>query len=168
MRYSSLIDEYIELLVEEALATVELGNKGELFVKERLSDRKYRALLSAASRTPSDVWDIADMGNYYHIMLIQVKTTKGDRPAELTQENVNELKTLASFVVQRLKKSSKVPKDFSDKPLVLSIGYSGIVLSGDQAHVDSATCYYMWYADNLANNLDGVRAQVQTAHRLKV
>jgi hypothetical protein len=161
-------DEYVELLIEEALTAYELGNEGELFVKDILSGKKYHASLSAASRTPSDVWGIADLGEYYHIMLVQVKTSGGDRPAELSGETVLNLKALATFVLQRLKMSSKVPSGFTDKPLVLSIGYAGIILSGKQKEVKSTKCYNYWRSRNLATNLDNIKAQLKTAHRLEV
>jgi len=160
------LHEFLELMVAEGFTTVELGKEGEHFVRKTLINKKYQAVLSAASRTPSDVWAITNMGEYHHIMLVQVKTTEGDRPASLNQENVDELKALASFVVNRLKKSSKVPKEFSIKSLVLSIGYAGII-SDNEPQVHGAKCYCMWYADKLANTLERVRVQVRTAHRLQ-
>lgn len=110
------------------ISNKEAGIKSELFLLKKIKKilPRYITIQSKGSFTPADIYAVGFRKNYWHIMLIQVKSAKkGYSIHKLNQFEVNELKELARLINKELK-TSELIKDYRDKAIVISIGYAGI------------------------------------------
>jgi|GEM_PF-4863098 len=149
--FQIFVDEVVEawgnrMIKEGKLNTVEKGKRGENFVKDILEKKKgYTVALSKGSRSPSDVWGIRwddrddkDDNLVVHIALIQVKTAVTQKkPEEIDDKNEEELKELACLTLERFQEFEDKPETLTNKFILISTGYAGIVVEGEQPRVSS-------------------------------
>jgi hypothetical protein len=110
------------------ISNKEAGIKSEMYLLKKINKilPRYIAIQSKGSFTPADIYAVGFRKNYWHIMLIQVKSAKkGYSIHKLNQSEVNELKELARLINKELK-TSELIKDYQKKAIVITIGYAGI------------------------------------------
>jgi hypothetical protein len=110
------------------ISNKEAGLKTELFLLKRMNQilPTYKTVKSKGSFTPADIYAVGYRKNYWHIMLIQVKSAeKGYAIHKLNQSEVSELKELAKLINKEIK-TSELTKDYQEKAIVITIGYAGI------------------------------------------
>jgi len=106
----------------------EQGDKSEEYVKkkiERLTPR-YKAFLTNGSQTPADIFSFSRRYGYWHIMLIQVKSSRNKDDIYRLTDNDKKVFTQFSNFVKR-----EIPKfdlfhEYSEKPIVISRGYISV------------------------------------------
>ena len=87
----------------------------------------YRPYFAKGSQTPSDIYSIARRDGYWHIMLIQVKSsTVKNNIYELNKSDIELFSNLASFIIKEIKKSD-ILEDYKDKPIIITTGYAGVL-----------------------------------------
>ena len=104
------------------------GDIAENYIKRRIDNLtpKYNPIKSAGSQTPSDVYSVARRNGYWHIMLIQVKSSKEKKSIyKLTNADIKEFRELAKFLKNEIKDFEPI-KSYKNKPIVISTGYAGV------------------------------------------
>ena len=87
----------------------------------------YKPCLAKGSQTPSDIYSVARRDGYWHIMLIQVKSsTVKNNIYELNKSDIELFSRLASFMIKEIKKS-EILADYKDKPIIITTGYAGVL-----------------------------------------
>lgn len=107
----------------------ELGDKSEEYVKnkiERLIPR-YKAFLTNGSQTPADIFSFGRRHGYWHIMLIQVKSSRNkDDIYTLTDNDKKVFTQFSNFVKKEIPKFDLF-NEYSEKPIVISRGYVSVL-----------------------------------------
>lgn len=103
---------------QEARANVERGYRGEEYIRKKVSNNGYQALLSVGSRTKADVYAHKNCGFVQHIMLVQVKTSI-DTPKTLNERQKESLRKLAVRFHEFLASHFEVN-------ILVSYGYAGV------------------------------------------
>lgn len=153
------------------MSSTDKGNIGERFVKNSIQKKGYDVELSPQSLSPADVWGqkyIDD--NFYHLSLIQVKATQSEEePEKLDNTAVKELELFSAFVFKCLHESKQVKEDLKKFPIIVSVGYAGVVL--DDNHEPSlhknGIFYYATYSRTIEKQIDEYMKIVMKFHTLK-
>lgn len=115
--------EAIKIMIE---SNVDIGRYGEDFVFNKIEEKEYYPAKSPSSRTPADVWGIYDYKRFIHIGLVQVKASKSENPADLSDEEEKACKEFCNFVFSKFRLLTEVPVEYQAKSLSVSIGYLGV------------------------------------------
>ena len=105
------------------------GDLAELYILNKVAKLtpSYKSYFAKGSQTPSDIYSIARRGGYWHIMLIQVKSsTVKNNIYELNKSDIELFSSLASFMIKEIKKSD-ILEDYKDKPIIITTGYAGVL-----------------------------------------
>lgn len=129
--YQLWFNKDIDLIKKEAIkimteTNVDTGIRGEDFVIKKIKEKEYLPAKSPSSRTPADVWGINDYERFIHIGLVQVKASKSENPANLSNEDEKSCKEFCNFVFNKFRLLKVVPVEYQAKPLSVSIGYLGV------------------------------------------
>jgi hypothetical protein len=111
------------------LSNREYGDIAEEYIKNKVEkiSPTYRTYLSTGSQTPADIFAISRRNGYWHIMLIQVKSSDSiSKIYRLDEDDVNEFKIFAKYFKNKLLKSTLL-EEYKDKSIVISIGYCGVL-----------------------------------------
>ncbi|MCB9235273.1 MAG: hypothetical protein H6581_26700 [Bacteroidia bacterium] len=154
------------------LSNREYGDQAEVFVKglvEALTPN-YSASITPGSQSPADIMAICQRRGFWHLMLIQVKSSmQVNNIYRLTPDDKKVFRVFARFlkkeiVAAGLLGNSKV-KDF-----VVSFGYAGVVRSGDQKRPTHELAFAEYYDRYKSRNRDfeveGVMELIRRAHLL--
>lgn len=110
------------------LVNRQYGDRAELFVKKKIGNlsTKYKAVITTGSQTPADIFAVGRRFGYWHIMLIQVKSS--DIKKNIYELNEDEIKVFTVFVkfVKQEFKNFKHFENYIDKPIIFSTGYAGV------------------------------------------
>ncbi len=130
-----LVDEWRKnkgIILESAglqgLSNREYGDKAEAYILRKIKTLtpKYEAYLSKGSQTPADILSVARRGSYWHIMLVQVKSsTDKNTIYKLNEEDIKVFDEFAKFVKSSLNKFEPM-KIYKDKSVIISTGYSAV------------------------------------------
>lgn len=162
------------LLSEQGLAGLPnktYGDKAEAYIKRKVEaiTPRYTAFISPGSQSPADVMAVARRNGYWHIMLIQVKSSDSeDRIYQLTEKDLKELNQFAQFV----KKETGAFEDFKayvSKSIVVSTGYAGVkrIEKPSLRHSLVKTKVYNLYRQKASQlDLDKLKKAVVKAHQL--
>lgn len=151
----------------------ELGDAAEEYVCRKIDalTPNYRNFRSPGSQSPADIFAVARRGGYWHIMLIQVKSS--DAVGNLARLTTNDQEVFAEFVkfVRSELLESTILERYKNSSILISTGYAGVVrieISGGHRHRLASTEMFRIYKHNYKEKIDdGVRRAIQVAHELK-
>lgn len=146
------------------------GDKAEQAVVRKLSKIKYEAYITPGSKSPADIFAVKRRQGYWHIMLIQVKSSgKVSTIKKLNKDKTDELNEFGKFVKAQFK-TVELMKDYSEKPVLISTGYVAVhsleSKSGLRNLVKSTELYSVFRTN--FSNVDFAKAKekVEVAHNL--
>jgi len=105
------------------------GDFSESYVLNKIKKLtpNYQSFLANGSKTPSDIYSVARRDGYWHIMLIQVKSSfKKENIYELSETEIKQFSELAKFIKTELK-DSEILENYTGKPIVITTGYVGVL-----------------------------------------
>lgn len=152
------------------LSNRETGDLAEQAVLRRLDKINYEAYITPGSKSPADIFAVKRRQGYWHIMLIQVKSSgRVDTIKKLNAAKIDELNKLAKFVKDRIK-SIPLMKDYADKSVLISTGYAGIHSSETKSglrNLIKETILYSVYRSNFSNHdIRTAKGKAEVAHYL--
>lgn len=103
-----------------------MGDWAEKNVVNRVKELRpeYTVFLSKGSQSPADIYAISKRQSFYHIMLVQVKSSISYNDiVKLNEEDLKLYYELGKIVKEEFKKQYP---EFKDKPLLVSMGYIGV------------------------------------------
>ncbi|MFL0150233.1 hypothetical protein V2632_02970, partial [Tenacibaculum maritimum] len=106
----------------------EAGDSAEDYILRKVKNlkQKYIVKKSKGSQSPSDIFAVAGRGRFWHIMLIQVKSSTDQNSIyELSSNEIKVFGEFAKFLKKELK-SSELMKSYKDSSIVISTGYAGV------------------------------------------
>lgn len=149
------------------------GDKAEAYIRRKVAalTPNYSAYISPGSQSPADIIAVARRNGYWHIMLIQVKSSSTENG--IYELNVSDKKVFNQFAQLVKKEVRNFPglKDYADKPLVITSGYAGVkrVEKPFLRHYLIKTQPYKLYRQNTSQlDLDKLKDAVKKAHRLGI
>lgn len=159
--------------LKESLASAsnyDIGRRGEMFVKSIIENKKYGAMLSPGSKSPADVWSFSFLDDFFHLALIQVKTTDGkdQAPERLNEEKIKELELFCLFVYECLQNSTITPSIMDGVPVLVSVGYAGVAFNdNDEPSLYRAgRCFHVTYTRVLDQKWNEYERYILGFHRL--
>ena len=148
------------------------GDKAEQYIVRKLNTLNYEAYITPGSKSPADIFAVKRRQGYWHIMLIQVKSSKKvSTIKKLNEAKIEELNDLGKFVKAQLKKVEMM-NDYSSKPVLVSTGYAAVYSLESKnglRNLIKNTEFYSAFRSNFTN-LDFAKAKekAKAAHSLKV
>lgn len=83
--------------------------------------------MASGSQTPADIYSIARRDGYWHIMLIQVKSSKvKDNIYELSATEIKQFSELAKLIKSEIS-NCDILEDYKKKPIIITTGYAGVL-----------------------------------------
>ena len=150
----------------------ETGDSAEDYILRKVSRLKpnYQGVKSNRSQTPSDIFCVARRNGYWHIMLIQVKSsTSKNGIYELNENDKKVFDEFAKFIKTQIG-SSEYMINYKKSPLIISNGYAGVFRneSGKIAkHSLVETKAFKIFKRNSGKlDIDDVKKRVVLAHKL--
>ena len=137
-----------------------MGDWAEKNVVNKIKELKpeYIVFLSKGSQSPADIYAISKRLSFYHIMLIQVKSSiTYDDIVKLNEEDLKLYYELGKMVKDEFKKQYP---EFKEKPVLISMGYIGVfneVKKGKTLPILLNSFVYKTYVSNFGN-VDSVKA----------
>ena len=122
-----------EILLKEggqlgAPSSREVGDMAEKYIVSKIDNlaTNYTSYIATGSQTPSDIYSVGRRNGYWHIMLLQVKSSKDKKSIyKLNDNEIMSLEILAKFVKSEIE-TGTILKDYKKKEIVISIGYAGV------------------------------------------
>lgn len=105
------------------------GDLAEKFILKKIDNLtpNYKSYFAKGSQTPSDIYSISRRDGYWHIMLIQVKSSLvKDDIEELSKVKIDKFSNLAKFIKSEILKS-EILKEYKTKPIIITTGYAGVL-----------------------------------------
>lgn len=105
------------------------GDFAEKFILNKVGNLKphYQAYFANGSQTPSDIYSVSRRDGYWHIMLIQVKSSKVKNSIyELNETEIKQFSELAKLIKFEITKSD-ILEEYKSKPIVITTGYAGVL-----------------------------------------
>ena len=110
------------------IANRKAGDFAEEFVLNKIEKLtpSYSAYFPKGSQTPADIYSVARRDGYWHIMLIQVKSSKiKNNIYELREIEIKQFSELAKFIKTEIA-NSEMLEDYKKKPILITTGYAGV------------------------------------------
>jgi len=147
-----------------------IGDKAEQAVVRRLENIKYKACITPGSKSPADIFAVRRRQGYWHIMLIQVKSSGHiSKIKKLNDTKVEELNELGKFVKAQIK-SAPIMNVYADKPVLISTGYVGVhslETKSGMRNLLKETIFYTIFRSNFSNvDLSKAKKTAEIAHTL--
>jgi hypothetical protein len=145
-----------------------IGDKGEDYIVELTRKNGYISYKTIRSWSDADVFSFSsDLSGFNHLMLTQVKATeKKEEPEILSDDDIESLKNYSAFVLKRWFESNVVPKEFKGNDLILSCGYVGVVIKGEQKELFSPEAYQFFYHKSYKEIKQTITDKIIEAHDL--
>lgn len=149
----------------------EAGDSAEDYILRKVKDlpQNYIGKKSKGSQSPSDIFAVANRGRFWHIMLIQVKSSiDRNKIYKLNDGEIKVLSEFAKFFKKELN-SSELMKNYKKSSIVISTGYAGVHIDlKNNKHFLKDYENYKIFQKNMTNlvGLD-VFFKVRLAHSLK-
>lgn len=105
------------------------GDLAEKFISKKIDNLtpNYTPYFANGSQTPSDIYSISRRHGYWHIMLIQVKSSLvKNEIEELSKVKINKFSDLAKFIKSEISES-EILKEYKTKPIIITTGYAGVL-----------------------------------------
>ena len=148
------------------------GDYAEKFIINKIGQLTpaYKSFLASGSQTPADIYSIARRDGYWHIMLIQVKSSKvKDNIYELSNTEIKQFSELAKLIKSEITKCN-ILEDYKKKPILITTGYAGVLSIETnktlQHRLTKAKAYKLFKMN--ASNLDFtlINEKLVTSHKL--
>lgn len=150
----------------------EEGDLSERYVVSRIDkiSPNYTSIISKGSQSPSDIYSVARRKNYWHIMLIQVKSSRFKNSIyKLDNKDIIKFEALAKFIKEEIPKSL-ILENYRKKPIVISIGYAGIYSNHEvnptRHYLIETECFKMYRLNSSGLDLSSVKKSVLLSHEL--
>jgi hypothetical protein len=146
------------------------GDAAEEYILRRIKGipQNYLGKKSKGSQSPADIFAVANRGRYWHIMLIQVKSS--EQQDSIYMLNDAEKKVLNEFA-KLLKSelgSSKTMSNYKNSAVIITTGYAGVF--NDQKnnrHLLKHTKYFSSFKRNMSGVVDlKLKLKIALAHSL--
>ena len=154
------------------LSNRQYGDKAEKYIlgKVKSLTPKYQAYITKGSQTPADIISVARRNGYWHIMLIQVKSSKDKTSIyKLDKNDKKAFDEFAKFVKTCIDKFSSYSK-YKDKLIVISTGYSGILRTENNSRISHRlveTKYFKIFKKNaLGLKMNEIEEKIKVSHKL--
>lgn len=148
----------------------EKGDLAEDYVVRKIKalSRDYICKKSKGSQSPSDIFSIIKIGRFWHIMLIQVKSSeKKDSIYKLNESEKKVLNEFAKFFKKELNTSEKLSR-YRDKGVVISTGYAGVFNDiKNRRHSLKDVKYFNTFQKNIPKE-DIIKLKIRIALRYKL
>ena len=147
------------------------GDKAEQYVVRKLNGLNYEAYITPGSKSPADIFAVKRRQGYWHIMLIQVKSSvKVSTIKKLNKTKVEELNNLGKLVKAQIKKI-ELMKSYASKPTLVTTGYVAIhSLESKIGHRNLVknTEFYSAFRSNFSQvDFAKAKEKAEIAHSLK-
>jgi len=156
----------------KGLSNREKGDLAEDYILRKVSKIKpyYNAVKSKGSQTPSDIYSVARRNGYWHIMLIQVKSSVNSKGIyKLNDNDKKALDELAKFIKKQIGVSNHMA-DYKKKPLIISNGYAGVYRNVNGKNVKhtliDSKAFKIFKRNAAALDIEDVKKKVALAHKL--
>ncbi|WP_298507487.1 hypothetical protein [uncultured Kordia sp.] len=119
------------ILENQGLAGVsnrESGDSAENYILRKIGGlpQNYIGKKSKGSQSPADIFAVARRGRFWHIMLIQVKSSENKNNIyTLNEEDKKVLNEFAKFFKKELR-ASKTMSNYKNSAVIISAGYAGV------------------------------------------
>ena len=150
------------------------GDIAEDYIVKKVSSLKpsYTVVKSKGSQSPADIFALAKRKDYWHIMLIQVKSSVDkDGIYKLNSKEEKVFDDLAKVINETIKKS-KFCNNYADKSILISAGYAAvwrIEKSNGAQHILQDAKLFGIYSRKVSNSiLNKAETTIEIAHSLKV
>ncbi|NDK57381.1 hypothetical protein [Pontibacter fetidus] len=155
------------------LSNREYGDIAEKYVKKKIENLSptYSAFLSNGSQSPADLISYARRNGYWHIMLIQVKSSgTKDKIHELNQEEKKVFDEFAKYVKKEFLEFPHFDS-YADKPIIISTGYAGVLrIAGEilQHRLVNAKPFKIFKINMATLDMDKIKTTIRKAHTLNI
>ncbi len=150
----------------------ENGDLAEDYILRRVSNLKpkYQGIKSKGSQTPSDIFCVARRNGYWHIMLIQIKSsTDKDGIYKLNENDKKTFDEFAKFIKTQIGISENMA-NYRKSPVIISNGYAGVYRNENEKalkHSLVETKAFKIFKRNTTDlDIDDVKKKVTIAHKL--
>lgn len=152
------------------LFSKQVGDEGEDYIKRMLETKHgYLVVLTPASQTPVDVIGLKWCGYFWHLIMIQVKTSTVKAAYELSDEETEAIRAFGRFVREEYL-SSELYSEYASKPITFSVGLANVKnYRPAQPRCTLSSAYFInWYWSKLPREkLARIQELVEEAHTLK-
>lgn len=146
----------------------EYGDLAEDYILKRIKklEPNYNAQKTSGSQSPADIISVARRNGYWHIMLIQVKSSPAKETIEKLKENDKKVfDEFAKFIKKEIVESELL-KDYRKKPIIISNGYAGVLRTKTAHRLASVQSYKIFKLNASLLNISDVKQKIKIAHRL--
>ena len=148
----------------------EVGDSAEDYILRKVDkiSPKYTAVKSKGSQTPADIFAVGNRGKFWHIMLIQVKSSKSlDGIYQLSPLEKKHFNEFAKFLKKQFNSSSHL-RDYKGKSIIISTGYAGVYVDEKNGrHSLKQAEYYNSFKKNMPQiNTISLLLKLALAHGL--
>lgn len=146
----------------------EYGDLAENYILKRIGNLvpNYKAQKSAGSQSPADILSVGRRNGYWHIMLVQVKSSSTkDSIAKLDDLDKKVFDEFAKFLKSEIIKSGLLDQ-YKDKPIIISTGYAAVLRTKTAHRLVESKAFKLFTLNSSNLNATDVREKVRTAHNL--
>ncbi len=150
------------------LSNREYGDLAEDYVLSRIKNLKpsYQAHKSNGSQSPSDILSVARRSGYWHIMLIQVKSSYNKSTIEkLSVEDKKVFDQFARFLKSEVIHSGLLD-DYKDKPIIISTGYAAVLRTKNSHRLVMGKAFKIFKHNTKELDIAKVKATIIETHKL--
>ncbi|WP_338360013.1 hypothetical protein [Yeosuana marina] len=143
------------------------GDSAEEYILRRIKGipQNYVGKKSNGSQSPADIFAVANRGRFWHIMLIQVKSSEQQNNIyRLNEAEKKVLNEFAKFFKKELG-SSKTMSNYKNSAVVISTGYAGVFNDQNNRHLLKETKHFSSFKKNMSDVKD-VKLKIALAHSL--
>lgn len=129
---------------------------------------KYSAFKSTGSQSPADIFAYSRRNGYWHIMLIQVKSSGSKTQIEkLNQTDKKVFIAFAKFIKKEID-SLGLLDSYKTKSVFISTGYAAVLRTKTGNRLVEAKGFNVLKANTSGLNFDKIKLQIIEAHQLKI
>ena len=145
------------------------GDIAEDYILEKVNALGYESYKTPGSRSPADIIALTWHSYFWHIMLIQVKSSNsGATIYRLNNDDQKELKLFAQFIKRDIVKSTSKLSQYKDHHILISTGCAYVIRNKNntQHKLDDA-CYFSYVSMNF--KIDEIREEyLKLIHKLSI
>ncbi|BDX38890.1 hypothetical protein CYCD_22450 [Tenuifilaceae bacterium CYCD] len=154
------------------LSNREYGDLAEEYVYRKIEklEPKYYPFQSNGSQSPADIFAVGRRNGYWHIMLIQVKSS--DNIETIYRLNSKDLKAFdefAKFVKSEIKNSG-ILDEYKIKPIAISTGYAAVLRNKTKLRVSHTLVQgkgFKIFNMNMSSlDIESIKKTISQTHKL--
>ncbi|MDG4714882.1 hypothetical protein [Winogradskyella marincola] len=150
----------------------EIGDLAEDYILRKINGLKpkYQGVKSNGSQTPSDIFSVARRNGFWHIMLIQVKSsTDKNRIYKLNENDKKVFDEFAKFIKTKIGNSDYMV-NYKKSPLIISNGYAGVYRNENgktiKHNLVETKAFKIFKRNSAELDINDVKKRVMQAHKL--